>query len=252
MAKKILKLNLQVEPEFNRKKKKKTVAWVFTSHIIFLFIIFAVFTFKGCSSKPKERVIQVTLAAPQQSLQQVTNEVKTPQKSEPQKQPEKTKKKPVKKIPTKKPVKKWKALDPNEILKSSKTISKQKPVPVKKYIPIKADQIANNLRKGVKTIKFNNSFNANSSILNYYDEVSQYLYSQWQQPSRSVLGNKMPVVNVKITVDAYGNVKNYSITSLSGISAMDSSVKSLLQNLNNLPKPPDGAMTIDVSLELEN
>jgi TonB family protein len=252
MAKNFLKLNLQVEPELNKKKKKKTIVWVFTSHIIFLFTIFAVFTFKGCSHKPRENVIQVTLAAPQQSEQQISRDVQS-QPKKTQKQPEKkVNKKIVKKVPVKKPVKKWKALDPNEILKSSKTITKQKPVPVKKYTPIKADQIANNLRKGVKTIKFNNSFNANSSILSYYDEISQYLYSRWQQPSRSVLGNKIPVVNVKITVDAYGNIKNYSITSLSGISAMDASIKSLLQNLSNLPKPPDGAMTIDVSLELEN
>ena len=252
MSKKYLKLKLQMQSDPAQRKKKKTVLWVFILHIAVLFIIFAVFTFKGCSHKPKQSIMQVTLAAPQQPVQQVKNEVKQQPKHEMQKPPKTSESKTIKKVPVKKPVKKWKALDPNQIKKSSRTVTKQKSVPVKKYTPLKADQIAKSLRKGIKTIKFNNSFNVNSSILNYYDEVSQYLYSQWQQPGRSVLGNILPVVSVKINVDAYGNVKSYSITDLSGISSMDVSVKTLLANLTSLPKPPDGAMTIDVSLELEN
>jgi TonB family protein len=243
-------INLQPFSKEKKKKKKRTVLWVLSAHLIVLFTIFVVFTFKGCSHKPKQTIIQVTLAAPQQSILQVKDVTTEPPKHKSQKKKKKALKKKTKKVP----IKKWKALDPNQIIKSGKTVSRQESKAVKKYkyTPIKADHIAQNLRKGMKTIKFNNSFNTNSSILNYYDKVSQYLYSRWHQPDRSSIGNKQPIVNVKIRVDSNGNIKNYSIAKLSGINAMDTSIKNLLNSLTTLPAPPNGAMTIDVSLELEN
>ncbi len=64
------------------------------------------------------------------------------------------------------------------------------------------------------------------------------------------MGSQMPVVRVSISVDLKGEIVNSYIIEKSGISSMDLSVRHLLRRLTFLPKPPKGAMTIKVSLEL--
>ena len=246
-------IKLKIKPEDNNKSRKLTGAWVLSCHILILFLVFIIFSFKGCTSKPKQNIIQVTLASPQQNQPAVQQQQKTQptpkQTKKPEPAPKKVYKKPIKQTPAKT----WKALDPSQIIKSSKTITKteRKPVAPHTYKKINAADIANSIKTNIKAVKFKN-FTTDSKMLNYYDSVSSVLYARWQQPDRSVFGSNLPVVNVKISVNANGRVLNYKITGLSGIQAMDQSVKNLLSSLRQLPAPPSGAMTIDVSLELEN
>lgn len=237
-------LKLKQEEEF-RKKKKKTAFWVILSHVIVLVVVFVVFTCKGCSN-PKEQVISVSLISQAEYTKTVQDQSQK-KASEPSKQYKP--KKNIRKVPEEK---KWKALDPSQIKKSNTQVIKKNYTPQKNYTPVNASDIATNIRQNISNIKFNSSFSTSTSTLQYYDKISAYLYNKWKQPSRAAVGSGIPVVNVIISVDSEGKVINSYIKKRSGINAMDSSVSSLLSNLTYLPRPPDGAMKIDVYLELSN
>lgn len=163
---------------------------------------------------------------------------------------------------TKVPVKKvTKALDVSQITKSTEVITKPSKAttnPQKKFTPMSASSIANNLKQSLNSVKFsssstaNSSFQGNPAILGYYDQVSSYLYSSWEQPSKLAVGGEPPSVLVKLSIDSDGRLTNYQILRLSGYEDMDDSVKRLLSSVSRFPPPPNGAMTIEATLILTN
>ena len=240
-----LKLNVK-QNHHGKYQKKRTVFWVFSAHILALTLIFLIFCFKGCTTNKKSNAIRVNIV---DSAAQPAEPVSSRQKKQ-EKIVKKTQEKPI-------PKKTWKALDPSQIKKSTSTVIKK--APPKRNPPVKASDIAGNIRKEVKTIKFSrdkaclvSSFNADKSVLNYYDKVSQYLYGKWDQPSRSITYNGIPVVKLRVSIDGNGTILSSSIVSKSGIASMDASVKKLLSTLSSLPPPPEGAMKFDIYLELTN
>ena len=220
----------------NNSSKKRTVYWVFSMHVLLLAVIFFVFCFKGCTKKNPPNAIRVNIISSSSRPEKKT--ASSPTKKALSKKQKKTK-----------PKKSWKALDPSQIRKSTSTVIKK--APLKKVAPIKASDIAGNIRQNIKKIKFTNNYSTNKSVLNYYDKVSQYLYGKWEQPARTVAYNGIPVVKVRVSIDSNGNILSSSIVEKSNIDSMDSSVKILLSTLSSLPKPPEGAMQFDIYLELE-
>jgi TonB family protein len=233
---------LQLNPKQNsqpKSSKKKTVFWVSTAHVLVLLLIFLIFCFKGCSTRKNPNAIRVNIVS---SVPQTAEVVLSHRKKQ-----EKTIKRPQEKAV---PQKTWKALDPSQIKKSTATVIKK--VHQKRNTPIKTSDIAGSIRQQVKKIKFSNSYSADKSVLSYFDKVSQYLYSEWKQPSRSIANNGIPVVRVRVSIDRNGTILNSSIVSKSGVISMDSSVENLLSTLSSLPSPPEGAMEFDIYLELTN
>ena len=86
----------------------------------------------------------------------------------------------------------------------------------------------------------------------YYETVSAYLYDQWQQPGKAELKGLKPTVKIHVSIDASGNIKSAKIVNKSGNSPMDSSVEELLAKLKKLPPPPQGALELDISLEIDD
>ena len=241
-------LRLNSKQDKKNQPKRKMFLWVLSVHIFIICFILLIFTIKGCTSK-KPNMIRVNLVS---SMPQAVKSAPPSPAKRPVKQPKKTTKKaaPKKKVVPKKtvPKKKWKALDPSQIRKSQSKVIKKTAPPKKTVKPIKASDIAGNIRKNVKKIKFKNSYTASRSVLNYYDEVSQYLYGRWEQPAR--MGNGAPVVQVRVSVASNGRILRSSIIKKSGSAVMDASVARLLSSLSALPAPPDGAMEFDIYLEL--
>ena len=85
---------------------------------------------------------------------------------------------------------------------------------------------------------------------NYRDKLYTAIYRLWDQPARSELGGKYPIVDITITVESNGRVSSSRISQKSGINAMDASVVRLLQHLKQLPVPSAGRMTFTISLEI--
>ena len=244
-----LKLKINKEHQ-NNHPKKRTVFWVISAHILVLTVIFLVFCVKGCTTHQKPNAIRVNIV---NSAQQPAKPASSPPQKQPlpkeQPVPKKQKKVVKKKFKKTKPKKTWKALDPSQIKKSTSTVIKKNPP--KKFNPVKTSDIVGNIRREVKKIRFSNTFSANKSVLNYYDKVSQYLYSRWDQPARTSY-NGVPVVQVRISISSNGKILSSSIVSKSGIASMDSSVARLLSTLSTFPPPPEGAMEFDVYMELTN
>ncbi|MEI6055100.1 MAG: TonB family protein [Lentisphaerota bacterium] len=164
---------------------------------------------------------------------------------------------------TKVPVKKvTKTLDVSQITKSTEVVtkpSKATTTPQKNFKPIDANSIANNLKQSLSSVKFssasstnNSAFQGNPAILGYYDQVSSYLYSSWEQPSKLAVGGEPPSVLVKLSIDSDGRLTNYQIIKLSGYDDMDDSVKRMLSSVTRFPPPPNGAMTIEATMILTN
>jgi TonB family protein len=173
----------------------------------------------------------------------------------------KVKKRSIKKPKSKKQPKRVKSKTRKHLLsakdiKISKKVIKNDSEPV---VPVKISSnsieksLTNSYRKNrIKTSythKPTNSVAGNVSQ-NYFEQVSALMYQTWQQPNHSELRGKNPVVNIEITVDAYGRVLKSRIVQRSGVVAMDRSADKLLREIRKLPKPPTGKTTFTVSLEI--
>jgi len=151
--------------------------------------------------------------------------------------------------PTKPTKPKWKPKKSNEITISKKVIKNNSQKPAKN---VSANDIEAKLRK----IYSNNSnaapvsSNQGNISASYRDKLYTAIYESWNQPARSELGGKYPVVDITLTVESNGRISSSRISQKSGLGAMDLSVKRLLGSLKKLPKPPSGRMTFTVSLEI--
>lgn len=85
----------------------------------------------------------------------------------------------------------------------------------------------------------------------YYGRVGAFLKSHWQQPSRALLGNGKPTVNIRMKVDERGVIVSATIEKRSGFQVMDASVERLLAEVKTLPVPPR-AMEFTISMNIED
>ena len=93
---------------------------------------------------------------------------------------------------------------------------------------------------------------ANVKVKQYAERsLMPYLKSRWKQPPDSLLKGKRPAVEISLTILPTGKVKKATVTRASNVAAMDDSVKRLLNGLDILPRPPDGELTIKITLETE-
>ncbi len=90
-----------------------------------------------------------------------------------------------------------------------------------------------------------------SADMEYFGRVGAFLKSRWQQPSRALMGNVKPSVNIRIRVDEKGQVVAATIERRSNISLMDASVERLLAEVKALPVPPR-AMEFTVTMSIED
>jgi len=205
--------------------------------------------------QPEEAVEEAPVETPKKPI------VEPPVKTEKVKVPVE---KPVVKPPEiKEPVKKWEPKKATEIVKSEKVVKGKPPTP-----KINANDLASRLKKIQNQCKITNTTGggggpglpggigtpggAGTMPASYYDAVSVYLYDLWDQPGKAELKGLKPTVTVHISIDASGNVRSAQITKKSGNQAMDTSVEEMVSKLKTLPKPPQGAMEMDVSMEIED
>jgi len=204
--------------------------------------------------------IAVNLISPA-AFAEIQNTEVQPKKQQIEKaQPVPSKPKESKTVTKKVPIKK-KTLDVSQIKKSTEVLTKTTPKPVQQkttFKPLSAAELAATLKKSTNSVKFStpskSSPNAtvNPALMGYYDQLSSYLYSSWEQPAKFSAGTEPPSVLVKLFIDATGRLTNYQILKASGNEEMDDSVKKLLSSIDMLPAPPNGAMTIEASLILTN
>jgi len=149
--------------------------------------------------------------------------------------------------PTPEPPKTWQPRSANEITVSKKVVKQTNPTPT-----VSASEIEARLRNLARQIHGTTATTGPVAQVpqSYYETVAAFLYQRWDQPSRSELGDRRPRVGVLLAVEANGRVRSAKITRRSGIPAMDASVEALLSSLTMMPAPPNGAMTLDVNLEI--
>jgi TonB family protein len=184
------------------------------------------------------------------------------------------------KVPTEKPVpavkttekpveapKKSDLKKPSEIVKSDKIVKGKNPTPAPPKIS--GTDLAAKLKKIQSQCKITDTV-GNSGAggpgapggigapngvgtvpAGYYETVSIYLYDLWKQPGKAELKGLKPTVTVHVSIDASGNIKSAKIVRKSNNLPMDASVEELLAKLKKLPPPPQGALELDVSLEID-
>ena len=212
--------------------------------------------------------------------------VKIPKKVPVEKAVEKPMEKPVEKetvkVPTDKPVpvvkttekpvetpKKWEPKRPTEIVKSDKVVKGKNPTPATPKIS--GTDLAAKLKK-LNQLKVTDTVNGGGSgaggpgdpggigapngvgtvPAGYYETVSIYLYDLWKQPGKAELKGLKPTVMVHVSIDASGNIKSARIVRKSNNLPMDSSIEELLSKLKKLPPPPQGALELDITLEIDD
>ena len=154
-----------------------------------------------------------------------------------------TKKRIVKKT---KPRKKWK---PAKKIKVSREVVYVKPkTPVVKTQTISKQKLLKYLNQN--RVKIRSNTQSSGVAQSYENSVGAYLYQHWKTPDKSVLGGKRPEVKISLYIAASGRLLSAKILSTSGISAMDSSVKQLLNSLKYLPAPNGGSRRITLILEV--
>ncbi len=260
---------------WHRKRTKyRTCVYVVLGHALLLLLVFLIFFLPDFFTETP-KVITVTvisaddIPSPNNSEKAPSQPKAEPTPPQPVKKIEPPKPKPIQPpkpvsvpVPEVKPIPKpqekkvepkpqpKKYLDSSQILKSDNVIKKTETKVVKK---IEATDISANLRKNLSNIKFtSSSANATQADMDYFAQVRDELYDLWEQPTSREVGGASPSVTVRLTISSYGSVTSASIVRQSGISAMDISVKELLQRLKTLPKPPKGGMTFEAVLVLED
>ena len=86
----------------------------------------------------------------------------------------------------------------------------------------------------------------------YNRNAARYLKHRWAQPPKSLLGDTLPSVVIELDIAADGRVFGKRIITLSGNTAMDDSVRRMLQQLDRMPTPPEGKVCIQFALQTED
>ncbi len=125
-----------------------------------------------------------------------------------------------------------------------------------------ADAIGNSLGGQVRNIgvaRFSSQGGGGTTAAagaSYFADVTARLHEQWNQPSRSEVGDGQPRVVVSLTIASDGRVTSARVTNRSGRAAMDASVQELLSSLSRLAAPRDfgissSSLTVVVNFELD-
>ncbi len=247
----------------SQKRIFKTVAAV---HAAFVLICLGWFAVADLLKKPTMETVRVTLVSPSalpSAASAAAAPAPKPRRPRPRPQ-QRPRPRPVSKPrhatsapqkPKTPPKKKW--TPRKTITISHKTVVKN-PAPQKPMRPtapappvVTASQLERELRKGcVRTTPAASTPAKSLPPSGYYDKVSAALYALWRQPSKAELGGKLPTVDLTITIDASGAVKVARVSRRSGNGTMDASALALTHRLRVLPKPPNGGMTLTVTLEV--
>jgi TonB family protein len=256
-------LNKKQRELISQGTRKKIFHGVAIAHVALIIVPFVAFTIYEWFKPAKPKTIQVTLYTPPQKVNP-TPPSPQPPAVQPKPQPPKPKKKPVikrkpkpkpktkpkpKKHKITKPKPKKKRWKPAEKIKISKDIVKRKPSkPERTFVPLTKDQLAAQIRKNVPVTRISNK--TGNYGASYESQLSSFIYRIWETPAKNLLGNKNPEVTIELDIDSAGRVKGSKILKLSGVSAMDNSVKKLLAQLSRVIPPRNGPQRIVMILEV--
>ncbi|MCQ2379787.1 MAG: TonB family protein [Victivallaceae bacterium] len=95
---------------------------------------------------------------------------------------------------------------------------------------------------------------ATESEEEYGKILVNYIKMRWSEPPKTLLGDSRPSVKIELDIMADGRVASSRIVKASGNSAMDRSVKALLDVLDRVPTPLNGRpiKIPDVTLQVED
>jgi len=254
---------LTFEQEFYSIVSRKTLLYVSVIHIGLILILYLTVIIQNFFWNTTPQTIAVSLISSVAFQKMSTMTAVASKQIQAQKQKKKTEKtkqnetKPVQEIPTKKT---WKPLDIKQITKPTETQVKEfKPViqttAANSVQEVSSSALAANLKKSLSSVKLESSggtIQANSAMLTYFDSVSSFLYEKWEQPSKLAVSGEPPSALVRLKIGANGRLMGYQIIKDSNFTEMNNSIKLMLDTINTLPPPPDGAMTIEVTLILTN
>ena len=153
----------------------------------------------------------------------------------------------VKPKPKPKPKSTWKPLDPNQInITKPKEVAKTKP-----EVKFDPKKLKERLKSRNKPQPVNAKVVNTRAIDNFYDSVGTHLYGRWTPPSASRLGGRHPKATVSVTINSLGRILSWSISKSSGFISVDESIKQLMNSVRQLPAPPSGIRTFDITLQVD-
>lgn len=262
MTYKSMYLNIKSEPGLETIVSRKTLLYVSAIHIALILVLYLSGIIQNFfwNTAPQAIAVSLTSSATFREISMAAAASKQAQAQKQKKKIERTKQKetkPVQKVPAKKT---WKPLDITQITKPTET-------QVKEFKPIKqttatesangvsASTLAANLKKSLSSVKFGSASGAsqvNPAMLTYYDSISSFLYERWEQPSKLAVSGEPPSLLVRLKIGTDGKLVEYKIIKSSNFHEMNDSVKQMLDTIDRLPVPPNGAMTIEATLILTN
>ena len=93
---------------------------------------------------------------------------------------------------------------------------------------------------------------ASESMERYGKNLVRYLKSRWTYPPKSLLGGKMPSVRIELDIAPNGRVLGKRIIKRSGVNAMDQSIERMLDQLEQVPSPPDKKITLEIIMQMSD
>lgn len=162
--------------------------------------------------------------------------------------------------PKKTEPKKSTILSPSEI-NVDKTVVKKSPTPSRSTTVASTNNNQNDISGQLKSLSDQmkiygtqnpgrEGFLSTSEMNDYQMRLKNYVEPKWVQPDASSLNNRKPSVEISLTIEKSGRVKAKKIVRKSGIAAMDRSIDELLAKLNTVPVPPEGNLTISITLTI--
>ena len=93
---------------------------------------------------------------------------------------------------------------------------------------------------------------ATESMEKYGKNLVRYLKSRWTYPPKSLLGSQMPSVLIELDIAPGGRVLGKRIIKRSGVNAMDQSIERMLDQLEQVPSPPDKKITLEILMQMSD
>ena len=85
----------------------------------------------------------------------------------------------------------------------------------------------------------------------YSRRLKLFVEDKWIPPSHTHLGDQRPQATIELEISADGRVLSARIIRKSGVFSMDESIRLLLKALDRVPRPPNGALIVDVNMEVK-
>lgn len=90
---------------------------------------------------------------------------------------------------------------------------------------------------------------ASEKMEKYGQTLGTYLETRWSQPPDILLQGERPSVLIELDIAPDGRITGSRIIQLCGNQAMNESVKLLLRNLDRVPAPPEGKVSLQISMQ---